>query len=375
VLVALATSVALGCAGAPSASAPPARVAPAEAGSTASAASSPEAPSPARALRADAAGEVRFESASPYDLDVLLGGMRYASPTTAMGTLSLPPGASAASPVPAVVLLHGSGGIAPGREHTYARLLNAAGYAAFVVDYYASRGIAPDDDYMHKVLSVTEFDAITDAYRALELLSTDPAIDGDRIALAGFSYGGMAVRLAMDERIRLALAPGHRGFAAFVDFYGPCFQVLGTRHTNGAPLLTLRGSEDASNELAACARREDELRAIGVDVEAHVYPGAGHAWEVDIPRALRADAPYVVGCEMVYDEAGHSSVGGKAIVDVPVGTPRADRIALRTSSGDTMAACVKSGYVVGSDPATRARANADLLDFLGRALDDHRTAP
>ncbi len=32
----------------------------------------------------------------------------------------------------------------------------------------------------------------------------------------------------MDDRIHRALAPEHKGFAAFVDYYGPCFQNLDT---------------------------------------------------------------------------------------------------------------------------------------------------
>jgi hypothetical protein len=183
----------------------------------------------------------------------------------------------------------------------------------------------------------------------------------------GFSYGGMAVRVAMDERVRRALSPDHPGFSAFVDVYGPCFQDLGTSATNGAPLLTLRGTEDASNDLAACRAREDELRALGVAVEAHVYQGAGHAWEVDVPRGLVEDAPYLSGCTVRYDESGRSSVDGRPVVDVAVETSRADRVLMRLSSGDVMLDCVKNGYVIGRDDATRARAEAHILGFLDAA--------
>ena len=43
--------------------------------------------------------------------------------------------------VPAMILLPGSGGIAPGREHEYAAWLNKHGIAAFVVEYYEPRGL------------------------------------------------------------------------------------------------------------------------------------------------------------------------------------------------------------------------------------------
>lgn len=327
----------------------------------------PDFPAPV-ALAADSAGEIFFETSTPYDFDVILRDMGSALPTTGRGTLFLPEGASAERPVPGMVLLHGSGGIKPGREMEYGQMLAADGYAAFVVDYYGPRGVTSETPYLLKVIAVTEFDVIADAYAALALLASHPAIDGGRIGVAGYSYGGMATRFAMDERIREVLAPDHSGFAAFVDFYGPCFQNLGTEKTNGSPLLTLRGTEDASNDLEACARREAELRALGVGVEAHVYEGAGHAWESTARRELHEDSPYIAGCEVVYDANGRSSVNGRGIVDVPPATPRAERVAIRMASGDAMAGCVRSGYVIGGDPPVKAKSDAALRGFLARTL-------
>ncbi len=314
-------------------------------------------------------GTLHFASGTPFDLDVLLAGRADRLPTTGIGTFFLPDAASADVPVPAMVVLHGSGGITPGREMEYGELLAANGIAAFVLDYYLPRGVTRETNYMLRVLSVTEFDAVTDAYAALQLLATHPAVDGARIGVMGFSYGGMATRFAMDDRVREALLPGHPGFAAFVDYYGPCFQNLGTRATNGAPLLTLRGTEDASNDLPACEQREAELRAVGVPVEAHVFEGVGHAWEAHIPMEMHPDSPYVAGCEVAYDERGHSSVGGRPIVDVPLETSREERIALRVQSGDAMRECVKSGYVIGRHDETKAKSDALLLAFLRRAFE------
>jgi dienelactone hydrolase len=331
----------------------------------------PDWPPPVQVLEAESVGEIYFSSWSPYDFDILLNARPLPVPTTGRGTLLLPDGASAQDPVPAVVLLHGSGGISPGREREAARTLAEAGYAAFVIDYYAPRGIGPESDYMAKVLAVTEFDAVADAYGALRVLSTHPAIDGDRVGLMGFSYGGMAVRIAMDERARRALAPDHPGFRSFVDVYGPCFQDWGTRETNGSPLLTLRGTRDASNDLAACAEREEGLRRLGVEVEAKIYEGAGHAWEVEKPRALEP-SPYVAGCTVRYDERGHSFVSDTPIVSGEPDDTRAERVLQRIASGRPMTECVHEGYVIGRDDETRARASRDWLDYLARTLADGR---
>lgn len=328
----------------------------------------PELPPPTLELTDERGGEIYFATGTPTDLDVILDGAPGSLVTTGIGTLFVPPEASAQSPVPAMVVLHGSGGISPGREMEYGKLLSENGIAAFVVDYYSPRGITDDTPYLLRVMTVTEFDVIVDAYASMQLLATHPAIDGDRIGAMGFSYGGMAARFAMDERVRSALAPGRRGFAVFVDYYGPCFQNLGTQRTNGAPLLTLRGTEDKSNDLEACALREEELRALGVSVESHIYQGAGHAWEVDTERKLFADSPYVAGCEVRYDAAGRSSVDGRPIIDMPLETGRAERIVARMNSGEPLRDCVKSGYVIGKDDETRAKSDATLLEFLGRVF-------
>ncbi|MFT5443308.1 MAG: dienelactone hydrolase [Myxococcota bacterium] len=326
----------------------------------------PELPKPVDDLANGASGLIYFNTTTPFDLDVLLDNGGAGLPTTGVGTLFMPRGGEA--PYPAMVLLHGSGGISPGREMEYGQMLSQNGVAAFILNYYLPRGVTDETDYMVRVLSVTEFDAIADAYAALHLLATHPAIDGQRIGVGGYSYGGMAARFAMDERIRQALAPDHSGFAAFVDYYGPCFQRLNSTKTNGAPLLTLRGTEDASNDLSACADREAEMQALGVEVEAHVYQGAGHAWEVNSPKEMHPEAPYLSGCEVVYDNAGRSSVNGKPVVDVAVETPRMERILMRASSGDQMKECVKSGYVIGRDDETKAKSDATLLNFLRRHL-------
>lgn len=317
----------------------------------------------AEKLAADAHGPIRFESATVFDFDVILAGMRGAQPTTGLGHLSLPEGASA--PVPAMVILPGSGGIAPGREPEYARLLNRHGIAAFIIDYYEPRGMANRFSYLLRAGTVTEFDIVVDAYSALKLLSTDPAIDARRIGVMGFSYGGMATRIAMDDRIRAVLAPQLPGFALHVDFYGPCFQKLGTPATNGAPLLALRGTADDSNDLAACARRERELAALGVAVERHTYEGAGHAWEIAAP-VHRNENPYIAGCEIDYDAQGFASIDGRRINDIEPGDSRFERIAARFLGSRRLMECAKYGYIVGrNEPATQ-RGYAALLAFLQR---------
>ncbi|HSB96933.1 MAG TPA: dienelactone hydrolase family protein [Spongiibacteraceae bacterium] len=314
-------------------------------------------------LAADAQGPIYFPSATVFDFDVILNGMHGARPTNGLGYLSMPAGASAAQPVPAMVILPGSGGISAGREAEYAKLLNRHGIAAFIVEYYEPRGMTKDFSYLLRSATVTEFDIVTDAYSALKLLSTSPAIDSKRIGVMGFSYGAMATRIAMDDRIRAVLAPQSPGFALHADFYGPCFQKLGTTKTNGAPLLTLRGTADNSNDLTACAQREKELEALGVTVERHLFEGAGHAWENTTPQQLN-DKPYIVGCELDYDAQGFAWLNGHRVSTIDADASRLERIAARYLNNNGLMDCAKHGYIVGHNEAATQGGYAALLDFL-----------
>lgn len=324
----------------------------------------PDWPAPVAALSGSEEGLLYYPTSSPYDLEIILGRMDLARPTTGKGFLSYPEHASADNPVPAMVIVPGSGGIAPGREHEYAAWFNDRGVAAFVVEYYEPRGFGKDSDYLIRTSAVTEFDLIADTYSALRLLGSSPRIDATKIGIIGFSYGGMAARLAMDARIHAALAPESPPFSLHIDVYGPCYQKLNSSDVGSAPLLTLRGTEDASNDLPACERRENELRSLGTAVTARVYEGAGHAWEIERPRALSEESPYLSGCELEYDERGKPLLNGQYLHDYAPEASHAAKMEARFTSAPKYADCVGYGYIVGRDEPVREQAYADVEAFI-----------
>ncbi|WP_133125988.1 dienelactone hydrolase family protein [Pseudohalioglobus lutimaris] len=324
----------------------------------------PDWPAPQDQLQPGTEGPVYYATTSPYDLEIILGNMALSRPTTGKGFLSYPQQASTDNPVPAMVIVPGSGGITPGREHEYAAWFNQRGIAAFVVEYYEPRGFSRDANYVIRTSSVTEFDLIADAYAALKLLQTSASIDSRRIGIIGFSYGGMAARLAMDRRIHQALAPDAYPFNLHIDAYGPCYQDLQSDNVGDAPLLTLRGTEDASNDLVACRQREDALRALGTEVTAHLYEGAGHAWEASVPRFFSEDSPYLAGCELVYDDNGRPLLNGEYLNEYTADASHAEKMLSRFTSAPKFKDCVGFGYIVGFDEPVRDRAYADIEAFL-----------
>ena len=129
-------------------------------------------------------------------------------------------------------------------------------------------------------------------------------------------------------------------------------------------MLTLRGTEDASNDMPACARREAELRELGSPVVAQVYQGVGHAWEVEKPRGMSEDSPYLSGCEVIYDQRGRPLLDGELLNEYSIDAPLATRVAARFSSGLKFRDCAGYGYIIGRDEDARRRGYADILAFL-----------
>ena len=204
----------------------------------------PDLPPAQSKLRAEQSGEIYFPIKSPYDFSRVLSGYDALPETSGKGTLVLPEGSNAESPVPAMIILHGSGGIVEGREFEYAKLFSENGIAAFVVDYYAPRGVVSDTPYVMKTMIATEVDIMSDAYSALKVLGTHPAIDVSRIGVTGYSYGGMATRYVLDDRLKTIMAPNVPPFALHMDIYGPCHQTTGHTGTTGAPYLAIQGDSD-----------------------------------------------------------------------------------------------------------------------------------
>lgn len=311
-------------------------------------------PWPDMAAVGSASGErVGFPSHSPFTLTDVGAGPESDPPTEAVGVLFLPERASAAAPVPAVVMLHGASGAMSAREHVYGRQLAAMGVAALAVDTFGAR---PElgGGFIDRVMNITESMFLADAYAALRFLADRPDIDAGRIVLVGFSYGGMAATYAAYEQIAALFGQGRaERFAGHVAFYAPCIAEFEDNRATGAPLLMLYGARDAIIDPERCAEVAAELEAGGARVETVVYEDAVHQWDGRFagPREIgRSLAP----CHFVVRRDG---------------SVRDRRWPIFMSSSLTrrllLAMCADSeGYLIGRDDGVRMRSNGDFGRFL-----------
>lgn len=200
-------------------------------------------------------------------------------------------------PFPAVIVMHGCGGVRP-NMYDWAQWLQAEGYAAFVLDSFAGRGLRR---VCGDPSQFTWRERSADVYAAADDLKSLPFVAGDRIAALGFSHGGGTVLWAGTSERRY---PGTR-LRGFIAFYPPCGEVLAYGGTS--PVLMLLGAKDDWAQPEPCRLMADLAKRAGKPVTAVVYPEARHAFDasrlqgvVFVPDARRGR-----GATIAYDPQAH----------------------------------------------------------------------
>ena len=277
-----------------------------------------------------------------------LQGKKDGTPVTLAGELRIPRMGN--DRLPAVILLHGSGGLGgtDGNNVVWSNLLNSAGIATFGIDSFTGRRIvmtAIDQTQLGRLAM------IVDAYRAFDLLSRHPRIDPAHIALMGFSRGGQSALYASVQRFQRLHGPAE--FAAYVAFYPDC---TSTYHEDdvvtAAPIVMLHGSADNYNLATNCSSLVERIKRNGGDIRQIVYPGAYHVFDVPLFKEpfVPAQATTTRRCSVYEAENGQ-------LIDRDTNQPFA--------YSDP---CVEKGPTLLYDHDAAVQAQAFVGDLLNRVL-------
>lgn len=202
-----------------------------------------------------------------------LTGRKDGKPVMLGGLLRLPAGTGR---VPAVVLLHGSGGIS-GYVTDWEMDFNALGMATFVVDSFSARGL---NNTNVDQFALGRLAMMVDAYRSLEVLAKHPRIDPARIVLMGFSRGGQSALYASVKRFQSMHGPASLEFAAYIPLYPACMTIYrGDENVADKPIRVFHGSADNYNPVAACREYAARLKGKARDFQLTEYEGAGHVFD------------------------------------------------------------------------------------------------
>jgi dienelactone hydrolase len=280
--------------------------------------------------------------------DQFLNGVKEGQPATIAGELRLP--RRTTERIPAVVLLHGSGGLS-GSHDLWAQELVGMGIAVFLVDSFTGRGIVSVSASQE---TLGRLAMMIDAYRALDLLAPDSRIDSDRIALLGFSRGGQSVLYAGMRRFQKMHGPIGIEYAAYIPFYPSCnTRFRDDENVTSKPLRIHHGLADNYVPIEPCQDYAERLQKAGRrNVVLFEYPDAHHSFDnPGNPKAVRAEkSQSTANCVMHEDSSGR-------IMNSKTGKP--------FSYKDT---CVRLGPTVGYNAAAHAAALKAVKEFLAETF-------
>jgi len=187
-------------------------------------------------------------------------------PDTVEAYLSKPEGDG---PFPAIVYLHGCGGLSKSRRDAIAGLMTGWGYVTLAVDSFATRGLKHSCD---NLMSTREGDALA----ALRHLSAQRFVDPQQIAVVGSSQGAIVALQLASTRPNFFAVPDDLKFKAVVAYYPEC--SFATEQLT-LPTVILIGELDDWTPARDCERWMARRAGKGAPVKLLVYPGAYHGFD------------------------------------------------------------------------------------------------
>ena len=206
----------------------------------------------------------------------------------AEAALSRPAAQSPARKLPAVVLLHSAWGWADEHEGvgTYAEALGKSGFITLELRMFAtSKAMKAGGPAAY----------LPDLFGALKFLASRPDVDARRIAVAGYSFGGLLALVSATTWATSKYGSGGSRFAAHAPFYPICWifkaNVKGRQSPvpsdawlqwTGAPVRIYAGAIDDYDDKDphACLEAVEslpELQRKAFSVQ--VFPDATHGWD------------------------------------------------------------------------------------------------
>ena len=206
------------------------------------------------------------------------GELNSGAPTQLDGYLYTPDGAG---PFPAVVAMHGCGGLFTLRDRSklaarnvdWGTRLSKLGYIVLFPDSFNPRGTS-EVCKQDQTLVRPGLHRVADAYGALAWLQKQPFVRSGAIALMGWSHGGVTTVWASRKSSRARPKNVPTEFALGIAMYPGCAAILETDYVPAFPVHMFVGDQDDWTPAAPCKAFAEKAKLPIV-----AYPNAHHGFD------------------------------------------------------------------------------------------------
>jgi dienelactone hydrolase len=222
-------------------------------------------------------------------------------------------------PFPAVVALHGCGGLYDrngalnARHADWGERLAAQGFLVLLPDSFGSRGLGSQCRTTGREIRPGR-ERAADADAAKAYLQDRPDVKPTAVSVLGWSNGGSTVLYVAGARVSDDRPP----FARAVAFYPGCRALADRGWRDRVPLQILVGGADDWTGAAACQSLAAAAQARGEPVAITVYPGAYHDFDhPDLPIRERRGLAHSVAGDGVAHIGTDPAARADALIRVP----------------------------------------------------------
>ena len=242
-------------------------------------------------LQAQTSQKITFSTFTPTGHTNLLLGNGPRAEIKAEATLRLPSSDSKRHPV--IVVVPGQGGHVEEHFAFWQSRLLSSGFGVLAIDPLRIRNLARDQG--ERLSTAAD---MVDVFRVLKSLTANPHVDPERVAILGFSRGGLVAWDTQADAFMAAIlgaSPGIR-FAAHAALYPPCHYAQVERRRVHVPTLLVLAGADAWTPPEHCQSLVKAASDFGYGTKVTVVEGAQHAFDYFMPVSQDSNAMSSKGC-------------------------------------------------------------------------------
>ena len=294
--------------------------------------------------------KITFNSANPFSLNDIISNLKNQDKQEVYGTLIIPD-STHLEKIPLIIGVAGSYGW--GEHHfQYLEMFRQMGIATFELNSFKSRNITST---VGSQTEITMAAMILDAYRALEVLSSHPKIDKEKISIVGWSLGGGVTLFSGWLPVKNAINK-ELNFASHLAFYPPCFIDPENTDFTKSPIHIFIGELDNWTPAKPCEDLASKLKP-NTNIDVTVFESSYHSFDTDLKVHKNENAYNFSDCMFKLTPEGHVLMN---YLNIPMSNPFLQKIGFSF--------CVTRGVFSGGNPEARKKSFPLAKSFMKRTL-------